>query len=98
MRKICVINQKGGVAKTTTTINIASGLSRLGKRVLIIDLDPQGSVSTCLGVRGNSDLFDLMMEEATLEHCIVPVATNLDALTSKETLTKAELILAGEQS
>ena len=55
LRKICVINQKGGVGKITTTINIAAGLSRNDKKVLVIDFDAQGNIATSLNIENDKD-------------------------------------------
>ena len=98
MRKICIINQKGGVGKTTTAVNLAFGLASQGKRVLIVDIDPQGNISTCIGGESYKDLYDLLIENAEVGECISHIAPNLDVIKSKETLTKAEFILMGEQS
>lgn len=98
MRKICVINQKGGVAKTTSVINIASGLARQNKKVLIIDLDPQGNAGKCLNAQSTKDIYDFLVESADSKECITKLDKNLDIITSRETLTKAELILVGEQN
>lgn len=98
MRKICVINQKGGVGKTTTTVNIAKGLADLGNKVLIIDFDPQGNVSDCLNVPAGPDIYNFLIERTPLQDCTRILEDNLHVMPSKETLTKAELILAGEQA
>jgi chromosome partitioning protein len=74
-RVIAVANQKGGVGKTTTTINLGACLAELGYRTLIVDLDPQGNASTGLGIdtRGlETSMYDVIMREVPLEQCIEP--------------------------
>jgi len=96
MRKICIINQKGGVGKTTTTVNLAAGLSRNGKKVLIIDLDPQGSVATCIKQETTKNLYHILVENADIKECINHIGMNLDVINSDYNLAKAEQILIGE--
>lgn len=94
MRTICVINQKGGVGKTTTAINMAAGLSRKDKKVLLIDLDPQGNVDASLNLKSEHDLYEAMIGEQNVYSCITNVAKNFDVISSRETLVKAEYYLA----
>ncbi|MAU52148.1 MAG: chromosome partitioning protein ParA [Roseovarius sp.] len=72
-RIIAVANQKGGVGKTTTTINLGAALAETGARVLIVDLDPQGNASTGLGIeaeaRGHTT-YDLLLDEASLDEIV----------------------------
>jgi chromosome partitioning protein len=75
-RIITVANQKGGVGKTTTTVNIAAALALHGLRVLVVDLDPQGNASTALGIDHHADIpsvYDLLIEGKTLSDVAVPV-------------------------
>ena len=76
-RIIALANQKGGVGKTTTAINLGTALAAIGERVLIVDLDPQGNASTGLGIdRRHRDCstYDVMVGESTLRDSIVPTA------------------------
>ncbi|MFW5966920.1 MAG: AAA family ATPase [Persicimonas sp.] len=92
--RIAVLNQKGGTGKTTTTVNLGAGLAREGYRVLLIDVDSQGHVGVSLGVSGPKSLYDVLVEEAPIEDCVVSARPNLDVLPSDETLASAEIFLA----
>jgi chromosome partitioning protein len=94
MRKISVINYKGGTGKTTTVVNVAHGLARLGKKVLIIDTDPQGSIGYYLGVKAEKTLYDLLLTDTYYQECIVNARENLDVICSNERLFPAEIMMS----
>jgi chromosome partitioning protein len=76
-RIIALANQKGGVGKTTTAINLGTALAAIGERVLIVDLDPQGNASTGLGIdrrNRNCSTYDVLIGEARLREAVVPTA------------------------
>src|ERR1700745_2402543 len=76
-RILALANQKGGVGKTTTAINLGTALAAIGERVLIVDLDPQGNASTGLGIdrRNRScSTYDVLVGEAGLRESVVPTA------------------------
>lgn len=98
MRKICIMNHKGGVGKTTTAINLAAGLSREDKKVILIDLDPQGNIDLSLKVMARFNLYDAMKGDVPLADCIVHLAKNLDIISSTESLVKAEYYLYQQES
>jgi chromosome partitioning protein len=96
-RVMAVANQKGGVGKTTTTINLGACLAELGFRTLIIDLDPQGNASTGLGIdnRGlETSMYHVIMHEVQLENCIEPSSVkNLFVAPASLDLAGAEIEL-----
>jgi chromosome partitioning protein len=98
MRKIAVINQKGGVGKTTTTVNLAAALALAGKRVCVLDLDPQAHASTHLGVEPDGtlpSLYDVLVSNKPLADVRRNVAENLSLVPSDINLAAAEVELAG---
>jgi chromosome partitioning protein len=97
-RIITLANQKGGVGKTTTAINLATALAAIGERVLIVDLDSQGNASTGLGIdRSKRDIssYDLLMGDATVEQAAMMTEVPRVALVpSTQDLSGADLVLA----
>jgi chromosome partitioning protein len=89
-RRIGVLNYKGGTGKTTTVVNLAAGLALKGRRVLCIDLDAQGSLATCLGVRYTYSLAHMLLGQVESQDCIVQARKNLDLLPSDSSLLQAE--------
>jgi len=76
-RIMAVANQKGGVGKTTTAVNLGAGLAEIGFRVLVVDLDPQGNATTGLGIDGRSfelSMYDVLMRDSKLEDAIEPTS------------------------
>lgn len=75
-RIITISNQKGGVGKTTTVVNLAAALAQLGHRALVLDMDPQGNASTALGVerREQPSIYDVLLDDVPLSECIREVA------------------------
>jgi chromosome partitioning protein len=96
-RIMAIANQKGGVGKTTTTINLATALAAIGEKVLIVDIDPQGNASTGLGIprdeRENS-VYDVLIADLPIDQAIFSsTIPNLDVVPSTADLTGAELEL-----
>ncbi len=99
-RVLVMANQKGGVGKTTTAINLGTALAAIGERVLIIDLDPQGNASTGLGIDRKTRVtssYDMLIGERTLSDVIVPTAVpRLFIVPSTMDLLGVELEIAGD--
>ncbi len=97
MRIFCVANQKGGVGKTTTTVNLAAGLAQIGKRVLVADLDPQGNATMGSGVDKRAlalTVYDVLLESAGIAEARAPSPKGgYDVLGANRELAGAEVEL-----
>lgn len=98
-RVIAIANQKGGVGKTTTSINLSACLAEKGKKVLVIDTDPQGNTTSGLGIDKNdldNTVYELILGECSIYDCIVKDAIlNVSVLPSNVNLAAAEIELIG---
>ena len=100
-RIIAVTNQKGGVGKTTTAINLSAALGAKGKKVLVIDTDPQGNTTSGYGIDKNEldySVYDLMLSDCSVHDCIIKdVVNNVSIIPSNVDLSAVEIELIGKE-
>ena len=100
--KVAITNQKGGVGKTTTAVNLSACLAMFGKKTLLVDMDPQGNATSGLGIDKENiqyHVYHALMGQVLLENVIIgDVYKNLDVLPSKNDLTGAEIELIDQEN
>lgn len=98
-RIIAIANQKGGVGKTTTTINLSASLAAKGKKILVIDMDPQGNTTSGYGIEKNdleNTIYELILGECAIQECIIKeVIPKVSVLPANVNLAAAEIELIG---
>jgi len=94
MRKIACQNLKGGTGKTTTVVSLASCLASKGKKILVLDVDVQGNIKESFGIDHKLTMYDLLINDAFVEDCIVKARDNIDCIISNNTLASCELQLS----
>lgn len=98
MVRIAIVNMKGGVGKTTTSVNLAIGIADRGSKVLLVDMDPQGNVAHSLKIRAHQNtIYDLLADDMVVDQVIRPaIRPNLDVIPSSNVAFGLENRLAGE--
>ena len=99
MPQLAILNQKGGVGKTTPAVNLSAALADLGNRVLLIDLDPQAHATLHLGVVPNDEstsVYDVLCRDVDIAEVVQPINERLSLIPSSIDLAAAEVELAGE--
>jgi chromosome partitioning protein len=93
-RIVAVTNIKGGIGKTTTVVNVGAGLAHLGARVLLVDVDAQGNLAMALGVTPARTIYDVLVDGAPVERCIISARPDLDLLAADDSLLMAQPLIS----
>jgi len=98
MKKICICNQKGGVGKTTTAVNLSAYLASMGRKTLLIDMDPQSATTSGIGIdksKLDRTIYDVLLGECSIKDVIIKTQVeNLDIVPSNMDLAGAEVELS----